>query len=63
MTYFPKLAAPAQRALKNAGITQLEDLGSRTEADLAKVHGMGPGALMRIKAALAEHDLAFKAGK
>ena len=57
---FPKLSAPALRALANAGYTHLEQLAEVTEADLAKLHGMGPNALTKLREALAEKGLAFK---
>ena len=37
----PKLSKPAQRALANAGYTKLGQLTKVTEAELAKLHGMG----------------------
>ena len=57
---FPKLAAPAMRALTNAGYTHLDQLTEVTEAELAKLHGMGPNALTKLREALAEKGLAFK---
>jgi hypothetical protein len=43
---FPvKLAAPARRALATAGITRLDQLTGRREADLLTLHGMGARAL------------------
>lgn len=57
----PGLAAPARRALAGAGITQLEQFTKMTEADLSKLHGMGPKALGIIRAALKERAQAFKA--
>lgn len=38
----PKTSAPAQRALTAAGISSLDDLATRTEAEVAVLHGMGP---------------------
>jgi len=57
---FPKLSAPALRALANAGYTTLEQLTQVTEDDLAKLHGMGPNALAKLREALAAKELAFK---
>lgn len=56
----PKIGAPATRALNGAGITQLEDLTEATEDEIIALHGMGPKALIILKAAMAEHGLAFK---
>lgn len=55
----PKLAAPAQRALANAGYLNLEQLTKVTEADLASLHGMGPNALGKIREALKAKGLSF----
>lgn len=55
----PKLSQPAQRALANARIKTLEDCCRIREAELAKLHGIGPNALDKIKAAMAEHGLHF----
>jgi len=56
---FEGLAAPAKRALANAGIKALSDLVMWRRADLAKLHGMGPNALGKLDAKLAERGLAF----
>lgn len=55
----PRLAAPAQRALAQAGIASLGDLGRRREADVAALRGVGPGALAKLRLALARRGLAF----
>ncbi|BDP44136.1 hypothetical protein DAETH_41050 (plasmid) [Deinococcus aetherius] len=55
----PRLGAPAQRALSRAGITTLADLARHTEAEVARLHGMGPKALGVLRAALADRGLAF----
>ena len=56
---FPKLAKPAQRALASAGYVQLEQLTKVTEAELSKLHGLGPHALARIRNALKSKGLFF----
>ena len=53
------LAQPALRALAGAGITNLMDFTKIKESDLARLHGIGPNALCKIKAALEEHGLSF----
>jgi hypothetical protein len=55
----PKVAAPAQRALAGAGISRLEQLTTMTEADLKKLHGMGPKALGQLREALEAKGLSF----
>jgi hypothetical protein len=60
MNDFPKTSAPAQQALIGAGYTQLNDLTQVTEAELLKLHGMGPKAIRILRAALAAKGLTFK---
>ncbi len=49
---FPKgLSQPALRALLGAGITSLEQLAAIKEADLRKLHGMGPKAIDLLRSA------------
>lgn len=55
----PKLAAPAQRALANAGIRNLKQLAGFTEAEIKHLHGIGPNALSQLRRALAEKGLSF----
>lgn len=61
-TDFPKLAAPARRALARAGYQDLPDLSAVSEAELARLHGMGPTALSALRAALRERGLEFACG-
>lgn len=58
-----KLAAPARRALANAGILTLRDLARRTEAEVMKLHGMGPNAIRTLRLALQERGMSFADGK
>ena len=55
----PKLSAPALRALKAADLTTLDNLARASEADLLALHGMGPNAIARIRAALKTKGLSF----
>ena len=59
LAFPPKLSQPAQRALANAGYTQLGQLAAVREAELARLHGMGPKALGQLRDALAAHGLSF----
>jgi uncharacterized protein YdhG (YjbR/CyaY superfamily) len=59
---FPKLAAPARRALSAAGYTRLDQLAQVSEPDLKKLHGMGPTAIAALREALHERGLAFHPG-
>lgn len=47
------LSAPARRALAAAGYTRLDQLVGVSEAELLKLHGMGPKAIEQIRRALA----------
>ena len=61
---FPKMSAPALRALNNAGYTRLEQLTGVTEAEIKKLHGMGPNALGKLQVAMKDAGLSFaEAGK
>jgi uncharacterized protein YdhG (YjbR/CyaY superfamily) len=59
---FPKIGAPATRALEAAGYSRLEQLTKVAEAELGQLHGMGPKALGILREALKEKGLSFKAG-
>ncbi len=59
---FPKIGAPATRALESAGYSHLEQLTKITEAELGQLHGMGPKALGILRESLKEKGLSFKAG-
>jgi hypothetical protein len=55
----PKIGAPATRALVAQGYTRLEQLVGVSEKELASWHGVGPKAIGILRAALADHGLAF----
>jgi hypothetical protein len=57
----PKLASPAQRALASIRVSTLKQLSRHTREDIAALHGMGPNALMKLDAALADAGLSFAA--
>ena len=54
------IAAPARRALKSLGITNLEELARYTEKEISELHGMGPNALVKLKSALEGKKLRFR---
>jgi hypothetical protein len=54
-----ELSKPAQRALAAAGYTRLEQLSNVSEADLQRLHGVGPKALEQLRRALAACGLSF----
>lgn len=53
------LAQPALRALAAAGYSNLAQLARVREADLAKLHGMGPKAMRIICEALKRRGQSF----
>lgn len=55
-----KLSKPAQRALAQAGIRSLEQLGTYTEQEIAALHGIGPNALKQFREAFSAHGLTWK---
>jgi hypothetical protein len=56
------LAAPARRALASAGYPSLAQLSTASEAELLRLHGMGPQAIGQLRKALAAQGLAFARG-
>ncbi len=54
------LSAPARRALLGVGIDTLKKLARHSEKDVLALHGMGPSALPKLRAALNDAGLAFK---
>ena len=59
-TDLPKLAAPARRALAQAGYVSLEQLAGIKEADLTRLHGIGSTAMDALRKALEDRGLSFK---
>ena len=53
------LGSPARRALEAAGIETLEDLTKISEAELLKLHGMGPKALGVLRESMKDNGLCF----
>jgi predicted Fe-Mo cluster-binding NifX family protein len=59
MSEFGFLAAPARRAMANAGIVQLSDLAKRREAEVVALHGMGPNAMRKLNDEMARKGVSF----
>ena len=57
------LGKPAQRALAAAGYQRLDHLAQISEAELKRLHGVGPKAINQLRQALAGQGLAFAADK
>ncbi|MDQ0059162.1 DNA-binding protein [Paenibacillus harenae] len=55
----PKISSPATRALTAAGYFRLQQFTKVTEADLLKLHGVGPKGIRILKEALKERGLSF----
>lgn len=56
---FPKIGAPAFRAIHSIGISTIEDLTKYTEQQLLDLHGFGPKALRLLKVELQKKGLSF----
>jgi hypothetical protein len=54
------LAAPARRALANAGIKSVSQLAGYSQSDLLKLHGLGPGSIPKLKSLLKARGLDFR---
>jgi hypothetical protein len=54
------LSNPALRAFQAAGYAHLEQFSRVTEADLLKLHGVGPRAVRILRGALKARGLYFK---
>jgi len=54
------LAAPARRALEQAGIRSLQHLADFSEEEILKLHGMGPASLPKLRYALQAEGLTFR---
>ncbi|WP_046470869.1 helix-hairpin-helix domain-containing protein [Allosalinactinospora lopnorensis] len=53
------LGAPAHRALAAAGHRRLEQFTEVSEAEIRRLHGVGPRAVERIRRALAARGRSF----
>jgi hypothetical protein len=55
----PRIGAPATGALAAAGYTELGRLGGVPEAELLRLHGVGPKAVRILREALQERGLSL----
>lgn len=53
------LSAPARRALSAIGVSQLHHLTRFCEHEIKLLHGMGPKAIARLRAAMAQSGWTF----
>ena len=53
------LSQPALRALAGGGYVRLEQLSKVREADILRLHGMGPKGVKLLRRALADQGLSF----
>jgi len=58
--FLSMLPAPARRALENKGIATLRELSNFSKAEILGLHGMGPGSVPKLEAALKEESLSFR---
>jgi RNA polymerase sigma-70 factor (ECF subfamily) len=56
----PEIGAPATRALAAIGITRLDQVAERSEAELLALHGFGPRALSILRDELAAHGRSMR---
>ena len=56
------IGAPARRALNGAGYLKLEQFTKVSEAEVLKLHGVGPKALDIIRRTLMDKGLTFANG-
>lgn len=61
--FLAEISAPARRALESAGLTTLAKLARKSEAEVLELHGMGPGSIPLLRAALKNAGLAFEKPK
>jgi len=54
-----ELAAPARRALIEAGYERLQQLTEMSEAEIKQLHGIGPNAIKQLRQALDAKGWAF----
>ena len=57
------LSAPALRALNGAGYKRLDQLTRVSEAELKKLHGLGPRGIDLLRSALNTKGLSFAESK
>jgi hypothetical protein len=58
--FLSAIPAPARSALESHGVTTLKKLAGCTEDEILKLHGVGPGSIPKLRAALAKSALAFR---
>ena len=54
------LANPARRALLQAGLRRLDQVSAQREADVRKLHGIGPKAIEQLRRALEARGKTFR---
>lgn len=55
----PNIGNPARRALAAAGYLRLEQLTEVSEAELLRLHGVGPKAIRILREVLSANGLSF----
>lgn len=58
--FFVKVSAPAQRALQQKGIINVQELAKYSRAEVLRLHGIGSGSMPKLEQALAQNGLSFK---
>jgi hypothetical protein len=58
--FMKMVSAPARRALEREGIKTLKQLSEYSEKELLALHGIGPGAIPKLKIELKKNGLTFR---
>jgi DNA-directed RNA polymerase alpha subunit len=61
--FLSRLAAPARRALENAGITNIEQLSHYSIQEILNLHGLGNSSIQVLTEALANIGKTFSQDK
>jgi len=54
------IGRPATNALQHVGIDRLEQIATMSEAELLRIHGVGPKAVKILRDALGERGQSFR---
>lgn len=59
--FLSTIGAPARRALEREGIDTLTQLSQHSETEILELHGLGPSTIPKLRTALEEQGMDFKA--
>lgn len=58
--FLSTLSAPARRALEQKGVQTVVQLSALSEKEIMALHGIGQGAIQRLKEAMQQQGLVFR---